>query len=312
MTTSTDAYNNSSIAQGLVAMQTVRDEMIRIAFSTTHPIYNGIYPYNILPKTEVDVVPGSTSRHTEIRYDFAGVAELKELTYDEDGFGNIFHFLRPVNQTRSELVIYHQGHDGGATRDGHAYVQRFLDEGYAVVAISMPLIGPNYPGPVENHDAIFDDYPNTYITPFKYFLHPTISAINKYTSEFTEIFMVGHSGGGWTTMMMAAMDDRIKKSFPVSGGWPLYMRWAHDPHNAGDAEQITYEPELHQQAKYIDKFIIASIHGRSQTQYFVHQDPCCFAGIYPTEYEDLVKGIAQNNGGDFDIVMDYTTDQHHI
>ena len=37
------------------------------------------------------------------------------------------------------------------------------------------------------------------------------------------ISMCGFSGGGWTTTIAAAIDPRIKNSFPVAGSLPVFL-----------------------------------------------------------------------------------------
>lgn len=56
----------------------------------------------------------------------------------------------------------------------------------------------------------------------------------KYT--FKDFSMVGISGGGCTTHLYAAVDPRIKTSFPVAGSLPRYLRTAQCSSNLGHSE----------------------------------------------------------------------------
>ena len=54
-------------------------------------------------------------------------------------------------------------------------------------------------------------------------VEPVIVGVNYGLSEFGygDVNMVGISGGGYTTHMCAAIDARIKLSFPTAGSLPL-------------------------------------------------------------------------------------------
>ena len=42
--------------------------------------------------------------------------------------------------------------------------------------------------------------------------------------NFKRYSMIGLSGGGWTTVVYAAIDERISDSFSVAGSIPFYLR----------------------------------------------------------------------------------------
>jgi hypothetical protein len=67
------------------------------------------------------------------------------------------------------------------------------------------------------------------------------------TTPGGSVDMIGLSGGGWTTAMMAAIDQRIELSVPVAGTAPLYARNADPGGCLGDAEQndtIMYSEDI--------------------------------------------------------------------
>ena len=98
--------------------------------------------------------------------------------------------------------------------------------------------------------------------------------------------MVGISGGGWTTTLIAALDDRIDNSFSVAGSYPMFLR--SDPKNFGDYEQ--HHLELYQLANYLDLYVMASYgENRKFVQIFNKSDPCCFDGDAFLEYEKQVQ-----------------------
>ena len=86
---------------------------------------------------------------------------------------NSIVYLFLAKETNDQLIIYHQGHDGGFI-NGEPTINYFLDKGYSVMAFSMPLVGMNnqpiinveHLGPVK---FIEHKYPGHYIrTPYAY------------------------------------------------------------------------------------------------------------------------------------------------
>lgn len=74
--------------------------------------------------------------------------------------------------------------------------------------------------------------------------------------------MMGLSGGGWTTVLYAALDPRIMRSYPVAGSWPIYLRFA-SPRDWGDYEETI--PELYKTVNYLEMYILGSYgEGRKQ------------------------------------------------
>jgi cephalosporin-C deacetylase-like acetyl esterase len=57
-------------------------------------------------------------------------------------------------------------------------------------------------------------------------MEPVAAFINYAVKKSSpaEIVMTGISGGGWTTQLYSALDDRIKYSFPVAGSYPFFLR----------------------------------------------------------------------------------------
>ena len=153
----------------------------------------------------------------------------------------------------------------------------------------MPLVGPNT-GPTVSHDNMVY-YESASVNPMKFFLEPIAVVLNYVDDEynFSDVTMVGLSGGGWTTHLYAAIDTRITASFPVAGSLPLYLHEGACGED-GDYEQgkpahlIKLSPMVsffyEQVASYLDLYILASYGlGRTQIQILNQFDSCCFWGI---------------------------------
>jgi len=212
-----------------------------------------------------------------------------------------YHFI-PLRSKRGRAVIVHQGHattiddDPGLDDTGfgmHRTINNLLIDGFDVVAMFMPGCLPPAAGCV-SHGPIVNTPTNGH--GIKFFLEPVAVYINYLTAKraadslppFTDFTMVGLSGGGWTTTLYAALDERIKLSIPIAGSLPQALRtgWS-----IGDEEQ-TYAP-LYQIAGYTDLYVLGGYgEGRRQVQVLNRNDDCCFG---ERGYDESQVGVPYND-----------------
>jgi hypothetical protein len=147
-------------------------------------------------------------------------------------------------------------------------IDEFLGSGYAVLAAYMPHMRPGDCRTVPHHRMW--NLPVSSGSPLKFFLEPVAVSLNALQSKYKAIHMAGLSGGGWTTTVYAAIDTRIRTSFPVAGTIPLYLRSAG---SIGDKEQ--YLDEFYRLAGYPDLYFLGAL-GRKQIQILNRKDDCCF------------------------------------
>lgn len=231
----------------------------------------------------------------------------------------IYHFNPKSKKNR--VVLYHQGH-GGDFIKGKSVIKKFLDNGYSVLAFSMPLTGMNST-PLVNlskfgflklteHDHMkFLNPVSGY--PVKYFIEPIVVAINylKQNFKYEDITMVGLSGGGWTTTLAAAVDSRITKSFPVAGSYPIYLR-SESKRDWGDWEQVI--PALLRNSNFLEMYVLGAYgEGRKQIQVINKYDACCFAGTkWKTYYSEVSNRVKELGKGNWDLWIDDTHKEHKI
>ncbi|MBF0450430.1 MAG: hypothetical protein HQK75_06990 [Candidatus Magnetomorum sp.] len=283
-----------------------------------HELINKIWGQSSLPST----IPYSIEKDIlDTRYQ--SIKEIKtihRLTVRMDyGLNSIVYIFMPHHPT-STIVMYHQGHEGDFI-SGQKIIQRLLMEGYAVAGFSMPLLGMNNQPIVylnrfgkfrlTDHDHFKMLLPEKG-HPVQYFLTPVIEVIN--TAEvlgFTNIAMLGISGGGWTSTLIAALDPRILRSYPVAGTLPIYLR-SDNPTNWGDYEQTI--PEIYRIANYLELYIMGAFgFNRKQMQILNAHDPCCFNGTtYQTYYQPLKTRVQHLQKGTFEIFSDNTNLTHSI
>ncbi|HEX4480925.1 MAG TPA: hypothetical protein VH082_08965 [Rudaea sp.] len=263
--------------------------------------------------------------------------------------GWAWHF-RPSTRN-GRLAIVEDGHmpcdsftESGADALGlQMTVNALVENGYDVLFVLMPLYVPDQC--LTNHDLLFEaGYLPAVGSPIQYFLDTTLRSVNYLIRQdvYSDISMMGLSGGGWTTTLYAAVDTRVSLSFPVAGSIPLYLRGiptqepmldflsdaspdaasGEECNDYGDAEQTF--PALYEIAGYPDLYVLGSYGaGRQQTQILNRNDNCCFgqeqeadSADYDSDqrtYEASVRAALQSlASGTFRQEIDETSIVHQI
>lgn len=225
-----------------------------------------------------------------------------------NGFTSFISVFTP-DASNGALVIYHTGHEGFTVRD-RAVIQTYLKAGYTVWSLNMPLVEQQPSGvavtlPSLGHLTIHEHRQMTYLDeitdghPMRYFVEPVIAAVNRAEEMgYSDIFVTGLSGGGWTTILAAALDLRIDASYPIAGGLPLSMRFDQPKRNWGDWEENL--PELFQIASFEDLSILGAA-GRSQIQVLNEYDICCYNDSRYLDFVPAIKSVVELLGGRFEI-----------
>jgi hypothetical protein len=273
--------------------------------------------------------------------------------YDFHGICYLVHPLA-INANNRRLVVVNAGHPrGGKTSAPFSYgvndiVNRLLSEGFKVLMTDMPLVGfnthrtvvlPNAGGTVTlsqretaGHNEMFRKLTPPVLpdgTIFRFFLEPMVQGVNYFlsvTPDVLDVSFVGISGGGWMGHMLAALDTRIKQSFPVAGSYPLYIR--HEVQTSDDTEQ-TYAP-LYSEiatkntngildtaagvASWLEIYALGGYGpGRRQIQILNYYDTCCFFGGAFTTYTNFVSNTVEGLGhGKWDFYSDTSITNHWI
>lgn len=242
-----------------------------------------------------------------------------ELTFPMDELFVSHAYLLVPERAKRELVIFHHGHSHDLwPANGHGTIRHFLDDRIPVLVVFMPMYGPNeapWPTfPYFHWPMGYGETPERSV--IRYFLEPVIRGIN-YVEQvlgWKETFMLGVSGGGWTTTLAAAVDPRIEVSVSIAGSVPAYLRKPSCPDKgAPDLEQV--HPPLYAIADNIDLYVLAAEgRGRGHMQVVNQFDACCAAGLGYLTYLDAVRNVVNGlrNGGRYDIFLDATHTKHTI
>ena len=254
--------------------------------------------------------------------DLQNLKRIDRLTVEmEYGINSISYLFIP-EQSNEKLILYHQGH-GGDFLLGKNTIQFFLDRNFTVIAMAMPLLGMNNQ-PVAEIDGLGEMKLISHkklrlleannFNPMKLFLVPIQINLNFLDKEynFKRYSMIGLSGGGWTTVVYSAIDERISDSFSVGGSTPFYLRV--DSRDMGDYEQTNIE--LYKQVNYLELYVLGAYGDNRRLVLFYNEfDPCCFSGELYNKFPfgDMVKTkLSKFNEGNFDVIIDYGQTEHMI
>jgi len=188
------------------------------------------------------------------------LAGVDRIFVEIDGayFAKILHF-RP-KKGNGRLVLFQNGFGGtGTFNDRKGRIEELVDEGYGVMAFNLPSLGknnleerylPRYGWYLLDSWRLLDlvDY------PMRYWFEPVVVALNYGLGKmgYKSADMIGFSMGGWLTMVAAALDTRIRRSYPVAGGYPLYLRSGNE---AKESPRPHYYAPMIRAANYLEMFI---------------------------------------------------------
>lgn len=234
------------------------------------------------------------------------------------------------------LAVYIQGHGGGYFRPSDYPVQ--FPEGYLstgtlallrqlaaggcdLLLVSMPHDGENvfargYVGVPS--DYVHQSYHGYYGlptfqpssgSPIQFFVTTTVASMNWALARrsYDKVAVLGLSGGGWTTTIVAALDPRVTHSYAMAGSQPLDFRKSE-----GDWEQL--EPALWRQFDYSDLYLMAVAEpARKAMLLYGRRDPCCFSPGAVTAFGPLLLNIARTNGyGPLSIKVNKSSVMHDV
>ena len=273
--------------------------------------------------------------------DPSNVAQVDRLDANVSGWGfhSLSYLMHPTNTANANrLAIVHQGHANNLEAGVGTTANHLLQQGYTVLTMMMPLFGWNtdttavIPGQggvsYSSHDQmILNTLPANGGNGFRLFLEPVVQGINYAQAanpNLQDVSMIGLSGGGWTTSMMAAIDPRISLSIPVAGSAPLYVRNDDVTQSSyGDTEQ-TYSPLFNENiqpdgtgggvATWLEIYALGGYGpGRRQIMVTNEFDNCCFPGTYPNSYKTIVADKVTSLGaGQWEHYLDSTHSSHQI
>jgi hypothetical protein len=235
-----------------------------------------------------------------------------------------YFYVSNVNNNGRNIIL-NPGHqrtcDWSALRPVHQIRQMLVDllnAGYSVLAENMPNCGDP-----DAHNALF----STYADAMQYFVAPSVQAANYWDAQGGNGYygIMGLSGGGWTTITVAAVDPRFKISVSIAGFLPG-VHFPHCGYSTSDAEQS--DADYYAIAGYLDQALMSGNGvGRRMLQILNIADDDCFGPAqwgycestykqtwyqYTAAYRDELQSNPNGLQTSFDLVWDYSAVTHQI
>lgn len=294
------------------------DELSELRNKLQSFVWGGPLNKSILPEE----VPVEDSAHCYTMWGSINLEASKEFLIHQDyGIDSKAALFQSVQKIHPKtLVIYHHGHTDDYCKSQNL-IKTLVQENIDVVALNMILRGNN-PQPIVSlgHFSRVPLVQHEYLKfsqpqqghALQYFLNPVLAMVNwaQLKGQYERIVMVGLSGGGWTTTVYSALDERISQSIEIAGSYPMVLRFLAQ-RDWGDWEQNI--PDFYNQADYMDLYVL-SAWKRQFTQIFNQYDDCCFAGRLSQAYAPVVhlKMEELKIDGDYQAIVDSSLVRHAI
>lgn len=235
------------------------------------------------------------------------------LTMDH-GLSSVFDLMY-APQPRHRLVIYHHGFGAPISQSAPLF-RALLAAGFDVMAFDLLGRARNAGlARLASDDRFYNvmSEPSAFDRPLRFHIEPVIAGLNEAlaTRGYRSVDMAGLSMGGFMTVLAAAVDPRIARSYPIAGDLPLYMRRGQEVL----PDLVPYYPPLNAAFSRLDLYLLgASGRGRGQLQIFNRYDRCCYNGPRGTVYAAAVAQAvaATPDGGRFAVLLDETHADHRI
>lgn len=211
---------------------------------------------------------------------------------------SVYRSVRTVGRRTDTVIIHHHGHAKSCDKtrpDNTCTTNRtnlydfynltdfyHRELGSDAFFMYMPLLGPNRQQGLPERHKWFEQWQDKGTPTIKFFLEPVVLTISYALSlGYENVVMIGKSGGGWTTTLMAALDPRISLSIPIAGSIPLDFQ----PPDTRDYEQLP-RPKTDKLwylnvVNYTQLYALATVasdgaRSRTSLQLLHEDDPCCF------------------------------------
>jgi hypothetical protein len=253
-----------------------------------------------------------------------GLAQLRNLAKTErltipidHGYAAYVYVMHP-KKPNGRLFLYHHGY-AGEFAQAAPFIQRALNQGDTVAAFNYPGYGenqyptanfPNFGRYTPSWDRILTLAEN----PIRFYVEPVVVTLNHAvkSGRYNVFDIAGFSAGGWTAGLAAAADSRLRHTYSVSGGYPLYLRAGAEAKQSAPPQ---YYGPLVRTANYLDQYVLAAVgKNRRFTQIFNRFDRCCFRNRLGELYEPAVGAAVARikDGGAFEVLIDETHADHKV
>lgn len=308
-------HQNFSQIDKLISFTNSNDILMKKQMLTGYIWSDEGLPTNLPASHEIDI--------SDKLSNLKNLDRIDSFTVEMDYGMNSISYLFLANNPNGELIIYHQGDDSQSFEsfDNHSFeedrriIQYFLNDNYSVLMFSMVGHGMNNEPILEfenlgtirlNSHEHFVLLETEKFKPIKFFLEPVIVTLNKIDSDYSFVSynMIGKNEGGWTTIVVSALDDRIQKGYAIGGTFPLWMS-SNSKNFSGYEHHIPY---FYQIANYLELYIMGAYGTeRSLILFYNEFDPCCFRGELYEKYpfaDVIIPKLKSLGPGEFNVLID--------
>lgn len=204
-------------------------DLAALRTSLINHIWLGGLPVKDTPDAVVDPFIADTNFNPSS----ANLSKIVRLYFTGEN-SYVYYFWHCIPTTSNGRAVFIAlGHQGAVwtatvTNGNSLLIEQMIDAGYDVYVGHMLNYGFNTVDGLIHDMSGYED-PGVF-DPMQMFFDGWIYLLNyvKANFSYTNLYIMGHSGGGWTAEMMTAMFEDFDKGFEVAGMTPLFVTTGGD------------------------------------------------------------------------------------
>lgn len=296
---------------------------------------NGL-PTDDTPTTDAAHAAGSLFADSIAAFTgYDSITKQTWVTQDVDGFDWTQTTYHLIKNTATKCVFVCRGH--GSELYATTVINQLLAAGFSVMYSGMPVTltdnieaNPTVTGTgVSAHNAIkTGGLDRVGYCPLELFFYDKICSLNYLDTNFSysEYFITGCSGGGWTTSLLMAMTERFSRGVHVRGIKPPYFYSGffvttqlgsltvtdevistardYEQYAGNTASGVRVEEFYFNTCTFFDLFIMAGSGNR--VNHYTHHaaDSCCHNKFTFNLWKDYFKTYTNALGSGYDLTLE--------
>tara|TARA_B100000035_G_C20673602_1_gene410732 strand:- start:71 stop:598 length:528 start_codon:yes stop_codon:yes gene_type:complete len=150
--------------------------------------------------------------------------------------------------------------------------------------------------------AFFYDQNNPDLDPLTLFISPHYKIIKFLTQKYSDISIIGISGGGWYVVWLSALITEINSSISYAGSLPIEYRIFDGV--SGDWEQ--QNSQVYNFVSYWELYKLMTLDktgtiNRKAILVYNDEDNCCFFNPYAIHFKSVIDELNWKN---FQVIID--------
>lgn len=237
-----------------------------------------------------------------------GSISALRVTMDH-GITAIVGIIEPPNPS-VQAVVWHRGHEPEleTVPSFVQFIRELLDRGTTVYLVSMLLFPPNPSYLVvtmpDRGAAIIAQHDDLFLlqsgekSALRFMVQPGLAALEHARQHHEDVEVMGISGGGWSAVMVAALDADVRATTSIAGTVPVLELLGTAPY-LPDFEQRL--PGLFPDLDYLDLYVLGAVPDRRLRLLYNSADPCCFAQPDTPDWVAPTRRVIEDLGGTLEV-----------